>query len=423
MHEITKQIHLNNRYDNINNDYFENKSIQKAILLLNYVKICKSWIGDKYNENDKLLSYIKNKFIPYFQNEIDKIGDKDLYQEMEILNKIVLISKSADKDICDAICNNISKKDKNNNSMKQIILTYNPLQCILTNKYIIKDIIHPIDIYHTAFSNDFIYTNNDILSILPNYGLSPCPFKAIYDLSKSNKKHTIILIPIYVKLNKNFILEKCNLIANDFEALNQRGIMFYYHGLIFAINRRNLNDKTMINDELSSIQLLENNMNIDNDSSSSSSELIKSPFLRLNCIDKWLNVGCGSIFVHFKSGYTINAEKYVIKNYADYKNQDENEDKSKQQIHKLLFLCNVEAEIYYHVKELQTKLKNGAIIPLTISKQIAMNKSIMMKRIKVLNEYYKQREQELNDYDENKLKLGQKINDNEAFAYKMAGYQ
>ena len=77
--------------------------------------------------------------------------------------------------------------------------------------------------------------------------------------------------------------------------------------------------------------------------------------------------------------------------------------------------------IYIVDKKLERKLKNELNIPLTVYKQMAMNKSVIKKRMEILDEYFIQREKELNDI-ENGMSLGQQIMNHQGFAHKMAGY-
>ena len=89
-----------NKYNN--DDYYDNNGVQKGILLTRYVTLMRQWII-----HDRLLFYPKNylnknikvtvsnkykkifkSFMRYYQEEYEKIGDKEMKKELELMDKI-----------------------------------------------------------------------------------------------------------------------------------------------------------------------------------------------------------------------------------------------------------------------------------------------------------------------------------------------
>ena len=81
-----------------NGSFFENSGIRKSILLANYVNFLKKFIGEINSDNNfgKLINEfelnlnqkenIKN-IIAYYNEEAEEIGDKKLFEELDILDK------------------------------------------------------------------------------------------------------------------------------------------------------------------------------------------------------------------------------------------------------------------------------------------------------------------------------------------------
>ena len=77
-----------------NSEYFDNSGIRKSILLIRYVQILKLWMKyqKKQNDKNKVSGKYKNifkKFIIYFKQQMELIGDKTLEKELKILNKLI----------------------------------------------------------------------------------------------------------------------------------------------------------------------------------------------------------------------------------------------------------------------------------------------------------------------------------------------
>jgi len=104
----------------VNNEiYYGNSGIRKGILLVNYVTLLKQWINDErertYNERRSVLNFFKKDaaklspwerqstklnvsnqyrkrfevFLRYLHSEMEVLKDKDLEQEVELLNKLI----------------------------------------------------------------------------------------------------------------------------------------------------------------------------------------------------------------------------------------------------------------------------------------------------------------------------------------------
>ena len=111
--DIDGKKHVSNEFvtldNNVNNKntkdliHFDNNGIRKAILLSKYVSLLKEWmnyrsVGKKKRIGQKIrYSYVFKGFLDYFNNEMTIINDKNLSQEIEILE--ILSNKSTMKEL------------------------------------------------------------------------------------------------------------------------------------------------------------------------------------------------------------------------------------------------------------------------------------------------------------------------------------
>ena len=72
-----------------NNDYYDNNSIRKAILISRYVSILREWI--KYKKSNNISNQYQNKlkqFINYFEKESNQLSDKEINKEINVLQSL-----------------------------------------------------------------------------------------------------------------------------------------------------------------------------------------------------------------------------------------------------------------------------------------------------------------------------------------------
>jgi len=111
--EVIAPINITTEYDDIiglkrddkqtlnlesnEDDFFQDNSIRKAILLVRYTDFMNDFIANQDNNTIPWSERFK-KFIEYFKKEKATIGDSNLQQELDILNKVMEVFDTDEKD-------------------------------------------------------------------------------------------------------------------------------------------------------------------------------------------------------------------------------------------------------------------------------------------------------------------------------------
>jgi len=246
-----------------------------------------------------------------------------------------------------------------NREDKLLIVAYNPLQTVVLSEKEIKDVSHPIHLYRAAFDEKLYPAFDDKLCC--EWMRSDIKKKAniideIATLLRYNKKYEIILVPSSIHLDgANFLSSRCQMVAPEHEAIADHRITFLYRGLLYRYDKKKAkeflrkkqqkfyqndeddfdddDDKIFVDEIKFLLRLL--NDNICNQLPDSMDSFDVDRGLLFDCGDenkkivqalsekerigginlrasirrkpserifRWLNVGCGSCFLHENSG-------------------------------------------------------------------------------------------------------------------------
>jgi len=110
--EVIAPINITTEYDDIigfkrddkqtlnlesnEDDFFQDNSIRKAILLVRYTDFMNDFIDNQDVNTIPWAEHFK-KFIEYFKKEKEAIGDNNLQQELDILNKVMEVYNTDEK--------------------------------------------------------------------------------------------------------------------------------------------------------------------------------------------------------------------------------------------------------------------------------------------------------------------------------------
>eukprot|EP01084_Bolivina_argentea_P217346 369032_1 len=334
---------------------------------VNY-KILQTFFHDNnvYNEYDLNEKYIVNKLRSVLNKSYDStMRFVKLYQQFEEFMSKVEHEQFNSNDV--AVTQNamllqkwikMRMQDENNIYSNNILLmTYNPIQSVVLTNKSTTQITHPVDFYRSIYLAGFC---NDLeLNKLYNGWMKPPVFPQTVSLLykpkdedqpdvnfidtmslliKRNTKHTVILVPSSVVIEKEFLERYCDMIALDVDACSVYENLFLYKGIVYVNKTKNVNKFQLIKKLKQHI--------IDNVFNTESRYFMYG--INKDVTLYWLSIGCGKCFIE-QSG-KINEIQSLSGNL---------EDEFSDQLRKAMILFGIDCKIPFSSNYMQNIKKCG----------------------------------------------------------------